>query len=77
MATAAVIDFGSFSSHLGAERLQSRLASRVLRWIYWWALWHRRTSDAESRHPPGGNQPIQIESEHCALQVIRCKRVEC
>ena len=29
MATAAVIDFGSFSSHSGAERVPSRLGSRI------------------------------------------------
>ena len=29
MATAAVIDFGSFSSLSGAERVQSRLGSRI------------------------------------------------
>ena len=29
MATAAVIDFGSFSSPSGAERVQSRLGSRI------------------------------------------------
>ena len=29
MATAAVIDFGSFSSHSGAERVQARLGSRI------------------------------------------------
>ena len=31
MATAAVIDFGSFSSPSGAERVQSRLGSRIER----------------------------------------------
>lgn len=41
------------------------------------ALWHLLTSNAEPRRPPGGNESFQIEFEHCLLQLIKRKRVEC